>query len=284
MVIARKIDQARKFLRKYGRKDIGFVPTMGDLHEGHLSLVRRSKRENPVTAVSIFVNPTQFNEKRDFQLYHRNERRDLSFLKKEGVDLVFMPSAKEMYPEGFQTQVEVPDLTRNLCGPFRPGHFRGVATMVAKLFNIVQPARAYFGRKDYQQLKVIERMARDLDFPLAVIACPTVRERDALAMSSRNRRLSASERRAAAALPRALQAVRDLLKSKKGAHPGGIFSFFVKKLGRPRRDVDYLEIVHPETLKPLKKFRPPCLIASAVWMGKTRLIDNLLVRSAEEEI
>ena len=253
---------------------LGFVPTMGDLHEGHLSLIRRSKRENRRTAVSIFVNPAQFNDEKDFLRYHRDRKRDLALLKKEKVDRVYTPSVKEMYPDGFQTWIEPGDLARGLCGRRRPGHFRGVATVVAKLFNIVRPTRAYFGMKDYQQLKIVERMVRDLDIPVKVVPCPTVREKDGLAMSSRNRRLSPFERARAARLPKALKRVKAAILSGKTTGPAQ----FKAMLKGDR--VEYLEIVDPETLSPKKPLKAPFLIAAAVWVGGTRLIDNILVPRA----
>lgn len=254
---------------------LGFVPTLGDLHEGHFSLIRRSKKENRFTAVSIFVNPPQFNDKKDFLRYRRNVRRDLALLKKENVDLVFLPSEREMYPEGFQTWVEPGDLARGLCGRHRPGHFRGVATVVAKLFNIVRPTRAYFGMKDFQQLKIIQRMVRDLNLPVKIVPCPTVREKDGLALSSRNRRLSPAERTRASRFPKALQSVAAAVLSRKAVSPASIRAEFKKMLKGDR--VEYLEIVDPETLASKKRLKPPLLIASAVWIGKTRLIDNVLV-------
>ena len=256
------------------KADLGFVPTMGDLHEGHLSLIRRSKRENRRTAVSLFVNPAQFNDKKDFLRYPRDRRRDLALLKKEKVDWIYAPSAKEMYPQGFQTWIEPGDLARGLCGRHRPGHFRGVATVVAKLLNIVRPDRAYFGMKDHQQLKIIERMVKDLDIPVKIVPCPTVREKDGLALSSRNRRLSLSERARAARLPKVLRDVKAAILA--GKKPG--LDRFKKMLKGDR--VEYLEIVDPETLAPKRSARPPCLIAAAVWVGKTRLIDNILVSRA----
>ena len=257
---------------------LGFVPTMGDLHEGHLSLIRRSKKENRFTAVSIFVNPAQFNDQKDFLRYRRNRKRDLALLKKEKVDRIFMPSVREIYPEGFQMWVEPGDLARGLCGRHRPGHFRGVATVVAKLFNLVRPTCAYFGMKDFQQLKIIQRMVKDMNFQIEIVPCPTVREKDGLALSSRNARLSPAERERAARLPLALCSIRDSIISGESVTIELLRTQFKKMLKGGRGDkVEYLDIVDPETLAPKKHLRPPLLIAAAVWIGKTRLIDNILV-------
>src|SRR5690242_17502445 len=185
--------------RRHGQS-VGFVPTMGALHEGHLSLVRRAREENDIVVVSIFVNPLQFGPRDDYQRYPRTLKRDEALLKEERADVLFIPEAREMYRPGFSTSIDVTSLTQTLCGPFRPGHFRGVATVVAKLLQIVQPSRAYFGEKDYQQVRVIDRMVQDLDIPVRIVACPTVREPDGLAASSRNRYLSAREREEAVKL------------------------------------------------------------------------------------
>ncbi|HEY79221.1 MAG TPA: pantoate--beta-alanine ligase, partial [Dehalococcoidia bacterium] len=199
-----------RVLRRQLAETVGFVPTMGFLHEGHLSLVRQARDENASVIVSIFVNPTQFGPSEDFEQYPRDTERDLAFLAGEGTDVVFMPSAAEMYPERFDSWVEVGELTRRLEGAIRPGHFRGVTTVVAKLFNIVQPTRAYFGQKDTQQAAVIRKMTADLDMNLEVITLPTVREPDGLAMSSRNTYLDPEQRRAATVLYRALSLAREL--------------------------------------------------------------------------
>ena len=279
MIVARKISELNKFLkRRVQGETVGFVPTMGDLHEGHLSLFRRSKRENDWTAASIFVNPAQFNQREDFLKYHRNEKEDLKKARREGVDIVFLPSEKEFYPEGFQTWVIVDDLSQELCGPFRPGHFKGVATVVAKLLNLVQPTRAYFGLKDYQQFKIIERLVRDLNLPVQVVPCPTIREKDGLALSSRNRRLSPAERERAGRIYPALKTAAGEIKSRKNAGPRGLARIFSKRLRLEKRDrLEYFKVVHPQTLLPLKTVRSPALLAAAVWIGKTRLIDNLIM-------
>src|SRR5437773_3227213 len=197
-----------------GRQSVGFVPTMGALHEGHRALIRRARRENDRVVVSIFVNPVQFGPKEDFKRYPRTLSQDLALLKKEKVDIVFVPPAAQMFPPGFSTVVEVPVLAVSLCGPFRPGHFRGVATVVAKLLEIMRPTRAYFGEKDYQQCRVIDRMVQDLQMPVRIVACPTVREPDGLACSSRNRNLSARERDEAVKLYQTLYLGRELIEQK----------------------------------------------------------------------
>ncbi|MBI2118505.1 MAG: pantoate--beta-alanine ligase [Elusimicrobia bacterium] len=279
MLIAKKIIDLQNFLKnKRAHHSLGFVPTMGDLHEGHLSLVKRSKKENIFTAVSIFVNPKQFDCKEDFKKYKRNESKDIEKLRKENVDLVFLPSAQEIYPKGFQTSVEVGGLTKNLCGTFRPGHFKGVAAIVLKLFNLVQPDKAYFGLKDVQQVKVVEQMVKDLNLPIHVIPCPIVREQNGLALSSRNSRLSSEEYFRATKIFFSLRVCADLLKSRRNLSLKFVREYFRNHLELQGRDkVEYFEAVDPETLVFLKKLKPPILFAAAVWIGKTRLIDNVLV-------
>lgn len=259
------------------RGTLGFVPTMGFLHEGHLTLVRAAKSENERVAVSIFVNPTQFGPQEDFARYPRALERDLNLLRESGVDWVFAPSVEHMYPDGFQTYVTVERISEGLEGARRPGHFRGVATVVAKLFNIVQPDRAYFGQKDAQQVAVIRRMVHDLALPLMVIAVPTVREPDGLAMSSRNTYLSPEQRAAAPVLYRALSAAR-------ARYEGGERS--PEKLREAMRTVlttellavvDYVSAADNESLVELDApSTRPILLSMAVFVGKTRLIDNLV--------
>ncbi|MER3401645.1 MAG: pantoate--beta-alanine ligase [Thermoflexus sp.] len=255
----------------------GFVPTMGYLHEGHLSLIRRARAENDHVAVSIFVNPTQFGSHEDYNRYPRDLERDLRLLEPLQVDLVFVPSVEEMYPPGFQTWVIVEELSRPLEGASRPGHFRGVATVVAKLFNIVQPDRAYFGQKDAQQAVVIRRMVRDLNFPVEIVVCPTVREPDGLAMSSRNTYLSPQERQAATILFRALQAAK--ARYEAGERDGERLREAMREVlrGEPLARVDYVSVADPETLEELSRVEGPALLSLAVYIGNTRLIDNLLL-------
>ena len=256
---------------------LGFVPTMGYLHEGHLELVRRARAENPSVAVSIFVNPTQFGPKEDFTQYPRDPDRDLALLKKAGTDIVFMPSAAEMYPPGFDSWVEVGRLAEKLEGAARPGHFRGVATVVAKLFNIVRPDKAYFGQKDAQQLAVIKKMASDLDMGVEVIAVPTVREPDGLAMSSRNTYLNTEERKQAVVLYQALTLAQRLYAGgEKDAKV--IREQMTALIGQqPLAGIEYISIADAGTLDELDKVKPPALVSMAVRFGKTRLIDNVVL-------
>lgn len=257
----------------------GFVPTMGYLHEGHLSLVRRAREENERVAVSIFVNPTQFGANEDLSKYPRALERDLNMLRAANTDLVFTPDDTDMYPPGFQTYVSVRDVAKTLEGASRPTHFQGVATIVTKLFNIVQPARAYFGQKDAQQVAVLRQMVADLNFNLEFIVCPTVREPDGLAMSSRNKYLSPEERRAATVLYRALTAAESAFRAgeKRGDRLRAILRDTVaqEKLAR----LDYASVANPMTMFELEHISAQALCSLAVYFGKTRLIDNILLES-----
>ena len=256
-------------------RGVGFVPTMGFLHEGHLSLVRAARAGNDHVFVSIFVNPTQFGPNEDFGRYPRDEERDLALLREAGVDYVFMPALEEMYPEGFETNVEVGSVAQPLEGAFRPGHFRGVATVVLKLFNIVQPMRAYFGRKDAQQLVVIRKMVRDLDVPVEVVAMPTVREPDGLALSSRNAYLTLEERKAATILWQALTLAQEMWA--RGARDAEAFRARMRELIEEEElaKIDYVSVADPETLRELERIQGPALVSLAVRIGRTRLIDNV---------
>ncbi len=263
------------------RKDlegpVGFVPTMGYLHDGHLSLVRRAREENPSVAVSIFVNPTQFGPKEDFKHYPRDTKRDLELLEPD-TDIVFMPAEKEVYPDDYDSWVEVGTITDNLEGASRPGHFRGVSTVVAKLFNIIQPDKAYFGQKDAQQLLVIRKMVADLGMNLEVVACPTIREPDGLAMSSRNTYLNGQQRQAATVLYRALNLAEK--RWAQGEKDAGEIRLEMTGLinMEPLARIDYISIADTETLKEtFHKIKPPVLISLAVKIGKTRLIDNVVL-------
>jgi pantoate--beta-alanine ligase len=256
---------------------VGLVPTMGYLHEGHLSLIRRARQECDHVVVSIFVNPTQFGPKEDLSKYPRDLDRDLGLIEPLGVDLVWMPTAEIMYPKGYQTWVEVETVTRPLEGAMRPGHFRGVTTVVAKLFNGVQPQRAYFGQKDAQQAAVIRQMTRDLNFPIEIVVCPIVREPDGLAMSSRNVYLDAEERKAATVLYRALKAARNLYKNGERN---------ADELRRLMREVlatellaqmQYVSCADYDTLEELETVTGKTLLSMAVFLGKTRLIDNIVL-------
>jgi pantoate--beta-alanine ligase len=254
---------------------VGFVPTMGYLHEGHLVLVRQAKEENSSVIVSIFVNPTQFGPQEDFNKYPRDPKRDLAMLEKEKVDLVFMPSVVEMYPPQFSSWVEVGKISERLEGASRPGHFRGVATVVAKLFNIVQPDRAYFGQKDAQQLIVIKKMVADLNMNLEIVGVPTVREPDGLAMSSRNIYLNPEERKAALVLYQALTLAQKLFsQGEKDAQAiRQKMTGLIQK--QPLANIEYISIADAETLDELDRVSPPALVSLAVKIGRTRLIDNV---------
>ena len=256
-------------------KKIAFVPTMGYLHDGHLSLVRLARKYGDLVVASIFVNPAQFGPNEDLARYPRDFKGDLKKLGSAGADYLFFPSPEEIYPPGYQTYIEVQGLSRGLCGNFRPGHFRGVATVVAKLFNIVLPDVAVFGEKDYQQLRVIQQMAKDLNFPVRVIGGKTVREKDGLAMSSRNVYLSEEERRKALALSRALFMAQEMVEQGENDAQRLIESARELIGADPEAKIEYLEVRDAETLEPVAKIDRPCRMILAVWQGKTRLIDNV---------
>lgn len=256
---------------------VGFVPTMGYLHAGHVSLVRTARAKNESVIVSIFVNPTQFAPAEDLRSYPRDLARDAELLEGAGVDLIWTPDEETMYPQGYQTWVSVEEVTRELEGARRPGHFRGVATVVAKLFNAVRPDRAYFGQKDAQQVVVIRQMVRDLNYPVAIEVCPIVREADGLALSSRNSYLNPAERQAATVLSRALNTAEQAFE--RGEDDSGVLREVL--LGvlnqEPLARVQYVSVAHPQTLKELEGKADQALISLAVYVGKTRLIDNVLV-------
>jgi pantoate--beta-alanine ligase len=255
-------------------KTVGFVPTMGYLHEGHVALVRRVRERAGLTAVSIFVNPTQFGPTEDLARYPRDLARDTAMLEREGADLVFAPEAEEIYPPGARTFVEVEGLSDRLEGASRPGHFRGVATVVTKLFEILRPHIAAFGQKDAQQALIVRRMTRDLLLDVEILVVPTVRDEDGVALSSRNVYLSAEERRAARAIPRALGAAQRAIEAGE-REAARILSVARAELdGEPLLRLDYLELVDAETLEPARRAEGEMLLAVAVFAGKTRLIDN----------
>jgi pantoate--beta-alanine ligase len=256
---------------------IGLVPTMGALHEGHLSLIRAARERDDVVVVSIFVNPTQFNATEDLKKYPRDLGRDLALAEGAGADMVFAPTDAEMYPGEFSTWVDVEGLSEGLCGGARPGHFRGVCTVVTKLFNIVGPHRTYFGEKDAQQLAVIKRMVRDLDMRLEIVPCPTVREPDGLAMSSRNVRLSPAERAQAPVLYRALTAARVAIENGERDAERLKAGLCESLADADLAKIDYVEIVDSQTLRPVVFVNRPSLIAVAVFFGDVRLIDNVAV-------
>lgn len=271
----------RERLREHQRqgRTIGFVPTMGALHAGHRQLMETARDECDVLVVSIFVNPLQFDRPDDLARYPRTFETDRALCESAGVDIIFAPTVEELYPEEQKTFVDVPDLTGNLCGAFRPGHFRGVATVVLKLFGIVQPDRAYFGQKDAQQLAVIARMVRDLNVPVTIVPIPTVREPDGLALSSRNKHLSTDERQIAPAIYRALSLAGAQIAAGERS-PATLRENGLLLLQQyPELRVEYLELVHPETLQPVVEITGRVLIAIAAWIGSTRLIDNILVAS-----
>ena len=256
---------------------VGLVPTMGFLHEGHLSLIRRAREECDHVVVSIFVNPTQFGPKEDLSKYPRDIERDLKLIEPLGTDLVWMPTAEIMYPQGYQTWVEVEAITSPLEGALRPGHFKGVTTVVAKLFNAVQPHKAYFGQKDAQQAAVIRQMVRDLNFPLEVIVCPTMREVDGLAMSSRNVYLDPEQRQAAKVLFRSLSAAKELFE--RGERNAENIRRKMKEIlaSEPLAEVQYVSCADYDTLEELDEIKGKALLSMAVFVGKTRLIDNCVL-------
>ena len=262
---------------KTKKKTIGFVPTMGALHEGHLSLIRRCKKENDLTVLSVFVNPAQFGPKEDFKNYPRETGKDILLAKKENVDILFCPSVDEIYPRGYLTYIEVEKISGALCGKYRPGHFKGAATVVGKLLNIVDPDVLYLGQKDAQQAAVLKKMVEDINFPVTIKVCPTVREADGLALSSRNSYLTEEERKEAPVL------YRSLVEIKKRVAEGecdskNIISFIREKIEENSSGkVQYIECVQAESFKPVEKLEGKVLIALAVFFGQTRLIDNILV-------
>jgi pantoate--beta-alanine ligase len=255
---------------------VGLVPTMGALHAGHGALMRRAREETGYVVATIFVNPTQFDRPDDFQKYPRDLETDLAFCDRLGVDAVFAPDAKEMYPGEALTSVAVAGLSTRLEGEFRPGHFRGVATVVAKLFNIVPADRAYFGEKDAQQLAVIQKMTADLNFPITIVPVPTVREPDGLALSSRNQRLTPEQRRVAPVLYQALCEAERLIRG--GTHSASaVKQAALALLARtPEFRLEYLEVIDPETFQPIERIQGTARIVAAVWLGEVRLIDNVL--------
>jgi pantoate--beta-alanine ligase len=273
----KEMQQRSEQLRQKG-KTIVFVPTMGYLHEGHLALMRDGKQEGDALIISIFVNPTQFGPGEDYERYPRDMKRDLRLAQKVGVDIVFTPSAHEMYPDGFQTAVEVAKITKNLCGLSRPGHFRGVTTVVAKLFNIVKPHVSLFGQKDYQQLVTIKRMVEDLNMDIETIGIPTVRERDGLAMSSRNAYLSPQKRKEATSLYRALRTGEELFR--QGERNTAAILTKIRGIIEEGNSatIDYAKICDAHTLEDIEEIKGEAIIAMAVHIGKTRLIDNIILK------
>lgn len=279
MQIATTIEEVRTLVKSWKKEGatVGFVPTMGYLHEGHGSLISRAREDNDKVVVSIFVNPMQFGPGEDLESYPRDLEKDSAYCESLGADLIFHPEPSEMYTEGFCSYVDMSVLTEELCGLSRPVHFRGVCTVVNKLFNIVQPDRAYFGQKDAQQLAVIKRMVEDLNMDLQIIGCPIVREADGLAKSSRNTYLSAGERQAALVLSRAVKCGQELVAS--GETDATVIVAQMKALieQEPMARIDYVKAVDGMTMQQIDTVKKPMLVALAVYIGKTRLIDNFIV-------
>ncbi len=280
MKTAKSIQEIRQ-IRSEMKGSVGFVPTMGFLHAGHLSLVQAARASCDHVIVSIYVNPTQFAPTEDLAAYPRDLDHDLLLLKDAGVDLVWMPDNEIMYPEGFQTWVSVDQLTKPLEGQYRPEHFRGVTTIVAKLFNVVQPERAFFGQKDAQQAAVLQRMVLDLNFPIEMVICPIVREADNLALSSRNTYLTPAERQASTVLSRALFAARDLFQ--KGETRSAALIACMQEIiqSEPLAKIQYLSCADPLSLQEIDTIQNQALLSMAVYFGKTRLIDNLLLKHVD---
>jgi pantoate--beta-alanine ligase len=267
-----------KSLRRELTGSVGFVPTMGYLHEGHLSLIRQAKVDNSVAVVSLFVNPTQFGPNEDLKHYPRDVEHDLYLLRKVNTDIVFIPSDEEMYPAGFNSWVDVQEISEQLEGEHRPGHFKGVATIVAKLFNIIEPSKAYFGQKDAQQALVIQKMVADLNMNTKVIVLPTIREADGLAMSSRNTYLSTQERKSAVVLFKALTRAKEMYQNGEDKTENIRREMISIVSKEPLAIIDYLSISDARTLEELPILSEPALISIAVRIGKTRLIDNIVLK------
>ncbi|AJY78009.1 pantoate--beta-alanine ligase [Paenibacillus beijingensis] len=294
VTVCRTIDDLKQKLQQLrwanAALTVGFVPTMGYLHEGHASLLRRSKRENDITVLSIFVNPLQFGPGEDLDRYPRDEQRDLLIAAEVGADLVFMPSVQEMYPVKPQTTVLVSGVTERLCGASRPGHFDGVGTVVSKLFNIVQPRRAYFGMKDAQQVAVITTMVNDLNMPIEIVPCPTVREADGLALSSRNKYLSPEERSQALILSATLRQAREWMRKPDLTVQELTSRIHASIASAPMAVIDYAEVLYypsleqPDGEQLLSGLEQPLIVALAVKFGATRLIDNMIMNPAKGEI
>jgi len=278
--LIKSINSVKKQIKKAKKtgKSIGLVPTMGYFHEGHLSLIRKAVKECAIVVMSIFVNPTQFGPGEDYLRYPRDSRRDLHLAEKEGVDIVFAPSAKSMYPNGYQTYVNVEKMSKVLCGISRPSHFRGVTSVVAKLFNIIEPDIAYFGGKDAQQAIIIDRMVKDLNMNVKLKVLPIIREKDGLAMSSRNTYLNKMDRKNAAILYKSLKGAKRLINS--GIRDTNRIIHTMRKMIKsvPHAQIDYISVVDAKDLKPVKRLKGKILIALAVYFEKTRLIDNVIIK------
>ncbi|MBA7694406.1 Pantothenate synthetase [subsurface metagenome] len=283
MKVIKKIDEMRSavFGIKSRGMSIGFVPTMGYLHEGHLSLVRESLRKADVTVVSMFVNPAQFGPREDFKEYPRDLNRDSEVLEREGVDYLFVPESDEIYHQGHKTYVEVCDLQDKLCGRSRPGHFRGVCTVVLKLFNIINPDISFFGQKDAQQAIILKRMVKELNLEVIIEVLPIIREEDGLALSSRNKYLTQEERKAALILSKSLKEAQSMME-KGQRDSAAIIKEMKEIIGRePLAKIDYVEIVDMDKLNPVDKIEKKALVAMSIFIGKIRLIDNTILRTKE---
>ena len=276
MIISGSVQETRKVIGTWKKRgfSVGLVPTMGYLHPGHISLIERARKENDMVVVSIFVNPIQFGPNEDLDKYPRDMAHDREVCEKAGAELIFAPEPSEMYPSENLVFVDIKELGNGLCGAKRPGHFRGVCTVVSKLFNIVLPDRAYFGEKDAQQLAIIRRMVKDLNFGTEIVSCPIVREPDGLAMSSRNLYLSPEERKAALSLSRSLSAAKELMRKGEKDSVKIREAIVAGISAEPLVKIDYAEIVDSADLSPVEKIEKPVLAAAAVYFGKTRLIDN----------
>jgi pantoate--beta-alanine ligase len=275
MFVAKTIDEVRKW-RKKSKGSVGFIPTMGFLHTGHVSLIDLANSENDYVVVSIYVNPKQFGPKEDFNKYPRDEKHDLELLEKAKVTIVFLPDTNEIYPAGFETIVSVSNLSKTLEGEKRPGHFDGVATVVSKLFNIVQPTRAYFGQKDAQQVQIIKKMVKDLQFPIDIVVGKTVRQEDGLALSSRNTFLTDKQKNESAVISHSLALAMDMVK--KGVRNTNTIKHAMRKIiEKTSGKIDYISIADPETLTEVNIIQDKTLVSLAVYYGKTRLIDNCLL-------
>lgn len=296
MRIVKDVQELRRLLSELRRpngaavqeRSVGFVPTMGYLHEGHASLMRAAKEQSDIVVISIFVNPIQFGPNEDFDSYPRDERRDAALAEREGVDILFMPTVDTMYPQPTRTKIRVSDLTDRLCGASRPGHFDGVTTVVAKLFNMVQPDKAFFGMKDAQQVAVLQQMVMDLNMNVTIVPCPIVRERDGLALSSRNVYLSPEERSQALALSKALRTAQEAVTEDEASTVGELDAILRQTINQsPLARIDYVEILTFPSLQPLdltqrlEQIEEEVIMALAVHFGRTRLIDNMRLQKAE---
>ncbi|GAA0062700.1 pantoate--beta-alanine ligase [Clostridium sp. CTA-1] len=276
MNIVHTIKDVKEIIKKWKDENlsIGYVPTMGYLHEGHASLIKKAREENDKVVVSIFVNPIQFGPKEDYSTYPRDLDKDSSLCYEFGANLIFNPEASEMYPNKIYSHVNVGTLTENLCGEKRPGHFQGVCTVLTKFFNIIVPTKAYFGEKDAQQLAVVKKMVQDLNFPIEIIGCPIIRESDGLAKSSRNAYLNIKERKSALVLNKSLKEAINALESGE-TKSNTIKNIIVNRLNKePLAKIDYVSIVDSDSLQPVEEIKSSILVAIAVYIGKTRLIDN----------